>query len=320
MRSRGGMQPGGAMPPGAALRTGGAVPARAAAWRCRVPRSRRSPLHAARAGVGGAWCLALGTVPLVCEHPAVLAAVLAVEVAAAAAAGLLPELARTARWAVPFAFVVMIINALVAREGLTVLFRGPDLPWRGQVDITWEALAYGGILGARMLAIFFASMFLAAAVDPDELLRGLRRASLRSGLTAALAIRLWPVLARDGRRVADAQRCLPAGGASRVAILRAVTAGALDRATDVAATLEVRGFGTAQRPPRMPRPWSRHDLAFAASAIALAAISVGVIAGAWATFDPYPRLSAPMDAATWAAMIALAICTLAPFADRRGIG
>jgi len=70
----------------------------------------------------------------------------------------------------------------------------------------------------------------------------------------------------------------------------------------------------------MPRPWSRHDLAFAASAIALAAISVGVIAGAWATFDPYPRLSAPMDASTWAAMIALAICTLAPFADRRGIG
>jgi energy-coupling factor transport system permease protein len=300
------------VPPGAAM------PPRAFARR--VPRSRRSPLHAARAGVGGAWCLALGTIPLVCEHPALLAAVLAVEVAAAAAAGLRRELARTARWAVPFALVVMIINALVAREGVTVVFRGPDLPWRGQLDITWEALAYGAILGARMLAIFFASMFLAAAVDPDELLRGLRRASLRSGLTAALAIRLWPVLARDGRRVADAQRCLPGGGASRVAVLRAVTAGALDRATDVAATLEVRGFGTAHRPPRMPRPWSRHDFAFAASAVALAAISVGVIAGAWAGFDPYPRLSAPMDAATWAAMVAPAICTLAPFADRRGIG
>jgi hypothetical protein len=45
-----------------------------------------------------------------------------------------------------------------------------------------------------------------------------------------------------------------------------------------------------------------------------------VIAGAWAGFDPYPRLSAPLDAATWAATLALAICTLAPFADRRGIG
>jgi energy-coupling factor transport system permease protein len=285
-----------------------------------LPRSRRSALHAARAGAAGAWCLAFGAVPLVSEHPAVLAAVLAVEVAAALAAGLSRELARTARWAVPFAVWVMLVNALVARQGVTVIFRGPDLPWRGQVDITWEALAYGGILGLRMLAIFLSSTFLATAVDADELLRGFRRASLRSGLTAALAVRLWPVLARDGRRLADAQRCLPDGGASRVAVLRAVTAGALDRATDVAATLEVRGFGLGLRPPRMPRPWSRHDIAFAASAVALAAISAGVLLGTWAAFEPYPRISAPLDAATWAAIAALAVCALAPFADRRGIG
>jgi energy-coupling factor transport system permease protein len=105
-----------------------------------------------------------------------------------------------------------------------------------------------------------------------------------------------------------------------VAVLRAVTAGALDRATDVAATLEVRGFGTGRRPPRMPRPWSRHDLAFAASAVALAAICAGVAAGAWATFEPYPRLSAPLDGPTFVALAAFAACSLAPFADRRGIG
>ena len=58
-------------------------------------------------------------------------------------------------------------------------------------------------------------------------------------------------------------------------MLHAVTTGALDRATDVAATLEVRGFGAGGRPPRMPRPWSRHDFAFAASAVVLFAIAVG---------------------------------------------
>jgi energy-coupling factor transport system permease protein len=250
----------------------------------------------------------------------VLVAALAAEIAAAAAAGLLRDLRRVAAWGALFAVLVMLINALVARDGATVVFRGPDLPWWGQVDITWEALAYGGVLGLRMLAIFLGAAFLAAAVDADELLRGLRRASLRSGVTAALAMRLWPVLARDGRRLADAQRCLPEGGASRVAVLRAVTAGALDRATDVAATLEVRGFGAARRPPRMPRPWSRHDIAFTASAAALAALALGVVLGAWARFEPYPRIAAPLDAATWAAMAALVVCTLAPFADRRGIG
>jgi energy-coupling factor transport system permease protein len=239
------------------------------------------------------------------EHPLALAVVLAVEAGAAMAARLLRELRRMAAWGVAFALLVMAINALVSRQGATVVFRGPDLPWPGPLDITWEALAYGGVLGMRMLAIFGSATFLGAAVDADELLRGLRRASLRSGVTAALAVRLGPVLARDAQRLADAQKCLPGGGASRVEVLRAVTAGALDRATDVAATLEVRGFGVAARPPRTARPWSRHDIAFAASALVLAAFSTGVLAGAWATFEPYPRLSAPLGPATIAALAAL---------------
>jgi energy-coupling factor transport system permease protein len=283
-------------------------------------RSRRSPLHATRASVGAAWCLALGAVPLCGEHPALLVAVLAVETAAALAAGLAGELRRTAAWGLPFAVAVMAINALITRDGATVVFRGPHLPWPGQVDITLEALTYGGVLGLRILAIFGTAVFLTAAVDADELLRGLRRVSLRSGLTAALAMRMFGVLRRDAARLADAQRCLPGGGASRIAVLHAVTTGALDRATDVAATLEVRGFGAGGRPPRMPRPWSRHDLAFAASSVALLAVAAGVALGAWGSFEAYPRLHAPLTPATLVAIAALAACALLPFADRRGIG
>ena len=69
-------------------------------------------------------------------------------------------------------------------------------------------------------------------------------------MTAALATRLVPVLARDARRLRR-RAALPAGAPAprRVAVLRAVTAGALDRAIDVAATLEVRGFGARAAPP-----------------------------------------------------------------------
>jgi energy-coupling factor transport system permease protein len=263
--------------------------------------------------------LALAAVPLCCQHPAVLVAVLAVEAIAALAAGLRRELRRTVAWGVPFALAVAAINALVTRDGATVVLRGPSLPWPGQIDITLEGIAYGGVLGLRILAIVGTAVFLTAAVDPDELLRALRRVSLRSGVTAALAMRLFGVLRRDAHRLADAQRCLPDGTVSRMAILRAVTAGALDRATDVAATLEVRGFGTGARPPRMPRPWSRHDYAFAASAVALLAVAAGVLAGAWGQFDAYPRLQAPLTPATLVATAALVVCALLPFADRRGI-
>jgi energy-coupling factor transport system permease protein len=269
--------------------------------------------------VGGAWCLALGAVAGLCEHPAVLLAVLAVVVVVGVAAGLGPQLRRTARWAVPFAFVVMAVNVLLTRDGATVIFRGPQLPVFGQVDFTLEAAAYGAVLGLRMLVIFGTAVFLAAAIDNDELLRALRRVSVRSGVTAALAMGLVGVLKRDAARLADAQRCLPGGGASRLQVLHAVTAGALDRATDVAATLEVRGFGAGGRPPRMPRPWSRHDLACAASAVVLFAIAAGGAFGLWAPFDPYPRLEAPLTTATLVIIAVFLVAAVLPFADRRGI-
>ena len=75
-----------------------------------------------------------------------------------------------------------------------------------------------------------------------------RRVSFRSALTAALATRMVPVLARDARRMADAQRCRAgrAGARGSRSCARSPP-GALDRAVDVAATLEVRGYGAARR-------------------------------------------------------------------------
>jgi energy-coupling factor transport system permease protein len=267
-------------------------------------RRRASPLHAARAGVGAAWCLALGGTAISYESPIVLLALLGVVLAAAALAGVLHPVARALLWGLPFAAAIALVNALVSGEGATLLLTSDPLPVIGPLDITLEALEYGVILGLRALVVALAAgALLAATVNPDELLRALRRVSVRSGVTAALATRLLPVLARDAHRLADARRAVSGGpptGAERIAVLRAVTAGALDRATDVAATLEVRGFSGARRPPRLERPWSRHDLAFAASAVMLCAIALT----GWA-----PGLLAAAAAA----------CALAPFLDRRGI-
>ena len=231
-------------------------------------------------------------------------------------------MARSLRWSLPFALVIAAVNAIVVRDGLTVVFRGGTVPGLGRLDVTAEALAYGAVLGLRAVVIIAAAALLAATVDADELLRGLRRGSLRAGVTAALATHLIPVLARDGRRLADAQRALTGGpptAAMRVHVLRAVTAGALDRATDVAATLEVRGFGAGGRPQRRRRPLSRHDLAFAASAAAVAALAIASGIGGWEGFEAYPRVVLPFGAQLLAPAAALAACALAPFADRRGI-
>jgi energy-coupling factor transport system permease protein len=283
---------------------------------------RPSPLHAARAWIAAAWCVTLGLVALSIEQPIVLLALLAAVVAAAAAAHAGRRVALTLAWGVPFALVVALINTLVTRDGVTVIVRGFTLPALGQMDITLEAAAYSAILGLRFLVVIGCAGLLAAAVDPDELLRAVRRLSVRSGVTAAVATRLVPVLARDARRLAEARRTL--GGSDderrRVAVLRAVTSGALDRATDVAATLEVRGFALASRPGRERRPWSRHDIAFAASACALAALGVAAAVTGWADFRAFPRLGPATGPEALLLACALAACVLLPFADRRGVG
>jgi energy-coupling factor transport system permease protein len=132
-----------------------------------------------------------------------------------------------------------------------------------------------------------------------------------------------PVLAADAQRLAEAQRTrpqgAPRGARGRVALLGAVIGGSLDRAMDVAATLEVRGFATARRAPRSPRPWSRHDVAFLLSAAAVLALAIlGRVAGV-ASFNAYPEIHAPVSAGTVALCLGLLAAVLLPFTDRRGI-
>jgi energy-coupling factor transport system permease protein len=214
---------------------------------------------------------------------------------------------------------VAAINALVTRDGLTVIWRLGDLPLIGHTDVTLEATTYGAILGLRAIALVLCAALYTAAIDPDQVLRLFRRVSFRSALTATLATRMVPVLIRDSRRLADAQRCRPGRPPSRVALLRATTSGVLDRALDVAAALEIRGYGAARRPPRARAPYSRHDVSFAASALAVLGLAVIARIAGLAPFRAYPALRAPVRFGELALAVALVGCALAPFAHRRGI-
>jgi energy-coupling factor transport system permease protein len=282
-------------------------------------RRRASPLHAARASVAAGYCLALGLASLLLSAPLALGATALAIVTAGVCAGVGAQLLRAARFALVLGLAVMVVNALVVRDGLTVILRLGDLPVLGQTDVTLEATVYGAVLGLRAVALVLCGALYTAAVDPDEMLRLLRRVSFRSALTATIGTRMVPVLVRDSRRLADAQRCRPGRPPSRAALMRAATAGLLDRALDVAAALEVRGYGGSRRPPRVRRPYSRHDLAFAAAAIAVLAIAIGGRAGGLEPFRAYPALWLPLGAGEWALAAALLACALLPFAERRGI-
>ncbi len=286
-----------------------------------------SPLHATRAGVAALWALALTAATLLLYHPLALAALALAVLGAGWGAGVGRELTRALRTALIVGVPIVAVNVLVSRDGLTVFARLGDLGPFGQGDLTVEALVYGAVVALKVTVLVLVSALASLAVDPDALLRIFRRFSFRSALTASLAVRMIPLLAADALRLAEAQRTRPGGGTGgpaggargRVALLGAVLAGSLDRAMDVAATLELRGFAAAPRAPRVQRPWSRHDLAFAASAAAVLALALLARLGGAASFTAYPLVHAPVGLGLCALCVAVVLAALLPFCDRRGI-
>jgi energy-coupling factor transport system permease protein len=283
-------------------------------------RRRASSLHATAAGAALAWFAALALAAIVQSSPVVLGVLALTVLCGGALAGVWRELRRALWLALVLALTVCVINALLTRDGLTVIWRFGELPILGQTNVTLEATVYGAVLGLRAATLVLLGALYSLAVDPDQVLTLFRRLSFRSALSATIATRMVPVLIRDSKRLADAQRCRPGAAPGRLQLMRATTSGVLDRALDIAAALEVRGYATAVRARRRSgRPSSRHDIAFSMSAACVVLISIAARIAGWSGFTAYPVLRAPGGVRELAAALALALIALVPFADRRGV-
>jgi energy-coupling factor transport system permease protein len=285
-----------------------------------VYRPRPSALHSARASVAAWFCCAFALVAALYTSPVVLAAALAAVLLAGAAAGVAREVGRSLKLSLPLAVLIALINPIVYQGGETLLVRGGVVLGR-RVDVTLEALVAGAVAGLRVVVLITALGLLSAAVDPDELLRLFRRVSYRSALTASLATRLVPVLARDASRMSDAARCRPVPP-GRLAVARAAVSGALERAVDVAAALEVRGYASAGNVRPARRRWSRHDVRVAVAAALVAAGAVGARIAGVGGMEAYPRLEAPLgppEAALCLLLLAGAAIPFAGSAARLGV-
>jgi energy-coupling factor transport system permease protein len=248
--------------------------------------------------------------------------VLAGAAVAATLAGVLAEARGSVRagWRMGFSLLVLIaaVNALVSHRGGTVLVRLGDWPVLGQVDVTLEAIAEGLILGFRALVVMVAFAVYSACVDPDRVLRALRPLAGRSALTATLVTRLVPVAAADAGRLRDAAelRGPAAAPVGKAPLARRLLAGSLDRAVDVAATLELRGYSLESRRVRRRRRRCRYDRRFyAVGTLVLAAAIAGKLLGA-DEFRAYPTIEVGLGAATLVLSALVALSGLAPL--RRG--
>ncbi len=276
---------------------------------------RRAPLQAASPEAAVAYLGAIVVVACLDSSPLVLVAA----GVATTVAGLLAGARRAVRVALKMglslALLIVAINALVVDRGETVLARLGHWPWFGQVNVTFEALVAGLSYGLRAAVALVAFAVYSACVDPDRVLRALRPLARRSALTATLVSRLVPVAAADAGRLRDAAALRGPGAAEvgKAPLARRLLAGSLDRAVDVAATLELRGYSLDAPRARNRRRRSRYDRRFYAVAVlALATAIAGKALGA-DDFHTYPTIAIGLGPATLTVSALVALSGLAPW-------
>ena len=287
---------------------------------------RLGPLQLASPGAAVAYLGALVAVAFLYSSPLVLAAV----GVAAGLAGVLAGAGGAVRAAIKLGLVIalpiVVVNALVVDRGATVLLRLGEWPLFGQVNVTAEAIADGAVFGLRAVVVMIAFAVYSACVDPDRVLRALRPIAGRSALTAALISRLVPVAAADASRLRDAGRLRGPAAApiGRATLIRRLMAGSLDRAVDVAATLELRGYSLESRRGFVGRLWplkgtkasilrSRFDRRFhVTGALVLVAAIGGKLLGA-DDFHAYPTVTVGVDPATVGLSALIVLSGLAPW-------
>lgn len=285
---------------------------------------RPGPVGGARAAIASLYLLSFAIAAFALSNPILLAGLAAGAVVAGLGAGAGRALALAARYAAALGALIVAVNALVSQRGETILVRGWELPVLGRLDVSAEALAEGGVLGLRIGVVLLASAAFSASVDPDRVLRLLRPVARRSALTAVLVARLVPLAVADQTRLREAAslRGPAAAPVGRAAMARRLLAGSLDRAVDVAATLELRGYGHGAPRSSARRPRSIDDRPLLAAGLGvLGTAALARVAGVGG-FDAYPHVSFDAGAPTLAlaaAMPALAALPLALAWRRRRV-
>jgi energy-coupling factor transport system permease protein len=278
----------------------------------------RSPIHRASAGAAVLYLGSLAAIAFVYPNPIVLLAAGVATVLVGFAAGARRAVIASLQLGLTLFIVMIAINILVNHRGDTVLVRGWDMPVLGNTDITLESLVEGAVLGLRVVVAVLVFGVYSACVDPDRVLRALRPVARRSAMSAGLVTRMVPLAVADGARLREAAdlRGPAAAPVGRGALARRVVESSLDRAVDVAATLELRGHSLPGRTrPRQVPSRDSFPVAFAGAAILFVTVAAS-LAGI-GEFEAFPGVRVDVGAATIGLSAIVIALAAAPFAVRR---
>jgi energy-coupling factor transport system permease protein len=150
-----------------------------------------------------------------------------------------------------FLMLAVPFNALSIHSGQIILFRLPESwPIIGGA-ITLEAILSGVASGLTLLTILVVFAAFNTVVDHYQLLRATPAFLFQAGVVVSIAITFVPHMVLSGKEIREAQRIRGhrfRGIRDLMPLIIPLLANALERAIQLAETLEARGFGSTALP------------------------------------------------------------------------
>ena len=267
--------------------------------------------------------ISLMVISLISDNPLCQIAVILATAILACAAGVFGEWASWWKLCAVIGLAALIINPLVSRQGATVIWRGPRVPVLGRLDITLEAIAYGGAMALRLAAIIWVFALLSLIMNPDNALGLLKGRGSRSALVSALAVRMVPTTMRDASLILDAQRARGVARdegsrlqvlRSRIPLVKRLVSTALDRSIGLAEAMEARAYGSHRRTRLRESRFGAGDVGVVIASVAMLGACVAGIACGFLSFTFYPSVTASFTGLTVAfAVLPVAVALLLLF-------
>jgi len=216
------------------------------------------------------------------------------------------------RYTIPLMLMLIVINGIFVKSGVTVLYRGPSLPLLGKVRITLEAIAYGGGMGLRLVVIISIFCLFTYTVQPDRLMKSFSRYGNKTVFVFTMAMRLFPLLVSDARRIMEVQQCRGVkfetkGFKKKMINLMPITSvlllSSLERSFQQAESMYARGYGSGRRTVYKKEIWRPRDVILVGASIAAVIFGIVIYIFGFGTYDYYPKLLGIKYRDFWAVMV-----------------
>ena len=186
---------------------------------------------------------------------------------------------------IPLFLAVILLNPLVNRNGVTVLFLLFGKPY------TLEALIYGAVLSGMFLTMILWFSCYSAVMTGDKFtsLFGTLLPSL--SLLLVMIFRMVPSLIRKGKQITGARQSIGkemSGTDEAMTVLGCLTTWALEGSIVTADSMRSRGYGTAKRTSFMIYRMARRDWGLLSAILVLSAALIAAVSAGHttATFTP----------------------------------